>query len=129
VIGGGNLRSVACGGEVRDVVFLLWPAQPVAVIEITVGRLMATVVAVGVNVAIFAIVGMAAGFWATRRPRLLALLVAILGLLLWLALWGAGFDWSYMSVRALACAFLLQAVLFWAADRTGRATQGQEPGE
>lgn len=105
------------GDFVYDLVLLLWPAQPFAVIEVNTGSLVAVAVAVGANILLFGLVGVLAGVLAKWRLGLLALYVLVCALVLLLALWGAGFSIAYLNVIALVVALLLYAAPFWAVAR------------
>jgi len=109
--------STSIGNFVYDLVFLLWPTQPLAVIDVNTGPLVAGVVAVGANVLLFGFVGLVVGSVAKHAPGLLALYVLVCALVLLLALWGAGFSVAYLNIFALVAALLLYAVPFWATAR------------
>ena len=111
----GSFLSI--GDFVYDLVLLLWPTQPLAVIEVNTGSWVAIVVSVAANILLFGLLGVVAGFSAKQRLGLLALYVVVCALVLLLALWGAGFSFAYLNVVALLVALLLYAVPFWATDR------------
>jgi hypothetical protein len=99
---------------------MLWPTQPLAVIEVSVGSPVALVVALAANLLLFSLIGLLAGATATRRGRLIALLAMVLVLTALFALWGAGFNWRYVGVVGLGCAVLLQVLLFTVTARLGQ---------
>lgn len=106
---------------VYDLVFLLWPTQSLAVVEATTGRVVAVVFTVGTNVILFALIGAAAS--AIRQVPILLRYLAVCGLVLLLAVWGAGFDLSGISLSAVGVALLLYAVPFWAAGSPSETNQ------
>jgi hypothetical protein len=112
--------SIALSGFISDLVFLLWPTQALAVIEVNTGPVIAAVVAVGANVMLFAVVGVLAGILVNTRLGLPALYLAVGLLLALFALWGAGFSVAYLNVVALAVAVLLYAVPFALTARFAR---------
>jgi hypothetical protein len=75
---------------IYDLVLLIWPAQPFAAMESSIGRIMALGYAVAANVVLFGIVGVLAGLFC-RQPVWLFAIYAF----------------------ALAVAFLLYAVPFF----------------
>jgi hypothetical protein len=112
--------SIALSRFVDDLVFLLWPTQSLAVMEVSTGSVVAGLVAVGANVALFAVVGVLAGLLFKGRiglPLLYMLVVLSASLF---ALWGSGFSLAYLNIAALAVALLFYAVPFVLADRFGR---------
>lgn len=104
--------STALSGFVSDLVFLLWPTQSLAVIEVNTGPVIAAVVAVGANVLLFVVIGVLAGILVKTRLGLPMLYLTVGLLLALFALWGAGFSVAYLNVVALAVALLLYAVPF-----------------
>lgn len=108
----GRGTSTALSSFVSDLVFLLWPTQSLAVIEVNTGPAIAAVVAVGANVLLFVVVGVLAGVLVKTRLGLPTLYLAVGLLLALFALWGAGFSVAYFNVVALAVALLLYAVPF-----------------
>lgn len=102
---------------IYDLVLLLWPTQPLAVIEVSIGSLLAIAVSVGANVLLFAAAGVVAGISARHPRRLLALYLVVCIMVLILALWSAGFSFAYVNIIALLVAFFLYAVPFWAVFR------------
>lgn len=104
--------SIAVSRFVSDLVFLLWPTQSLAVIEVNAGLIIAAVVAVGTNVLLFLVVGALAGILVKTSLGLPMLYLAVGLLLALFAMWGAGFSIAYLNVVALAVALLLYAVPF-----------------
>lgn len=108
--------STAFSGFVYDLVLLLWPTQPLAVIEVNTGSVVAGLVAVGANVALFAVVGALANLFRGRIGLpMLYLLVVLLAFLY--ALWGSGFSFAYLNMSALLVALLFYVIPFVLTDR------------
>ena len=100
-----------------DFVFLLWPTQPMAVVEVSIGRLAAAALAIGANLLLFAALGAAVGTLARTRTRLIAGYAVVCGLIFYFDLWGAGFSLAYLNVFALVVALILYAIPFWVVMR------------
>jgi hypothetical protein len=96
-----------------DFVLLLWPTQPMAAVEVNIGRLAAVALAVGANLLLFAALGAAVGTLARTRARLIVGYAVVSGLILCFDLWGAGFSLAYLNVLALVVALILYALPFW----------------
>ena len=95
---------------------LLWPTQPLAVIKVNTGSVVAGLVAVGANVALFAVVGALANLFRGRIGLpMLYLLVVLLAFLY--ALWGSGFSFAYLNMSALLVALLFYVIPFVLTDR------------
>ena len=99
---------------IYDLVLFLWPTQPLAVMEVTIGSFAATSLSVGANALLFGIVGALAAAIARQRGKLLGLYLAACIVVFLLALWSAGFSVAFVNVGALAVVFLLYAVPFLA---------------
>ena len=110
-------QGFSIGDFVYDLVLLLWPTQPLAVIEVSVGAFLAVAVSVGANILLFAAAGIVAGISASWPARLLSVYLAICVMLLILALWSAGFSFAHLNMIALSVAFVLYAFPFWAVFR------------
>lgn len=104
--------SESGGDFLYDLLLLLWPTQPLAVIEASVGTVMGVVIAVLANVVLFAAIGMLIGTLAKHRSRLIAMYVVVAALLTLLASFAAGFSASQVSFGALIAAILLYAIPF-----------------
>jgi hypothetical protein len=102
---------------VYDLVLLLWPAQPVAVMEASIGRLAATMLALGANVLLFGVIGFVVGM-SPKRGVWVASYVSTCVLVLWVGLWGDGFSVAHFNWFAFVVALTLYAVPFWVAART-----------
>lgn len=117
-------KPASTGGDfVYDLVLLLWPTQPLAVMEATIGPVAAIALSIGANVVLFGVVGIVAAAVADRVSRLIAFYVVVcLGLLLF-ALWIAGFAVAFVNIGALVVAFVLYALPFVAVSRMSRNPQ------
>jgi hypothetical protein len=100
-----------------DLIFLLWPAGLVAVMEVTPGRIAAAAYAIGANILFFVVIGLVVAAVARRRTVLFSLYLVMSVLVCFLALWGAGFSLAFLNAFALAAALLLYAAPFLAVHR------------
>ena len=101
-----------------DFIVLLWPTQPMAVVETSVGNVAAAALAISANILLFAILGAVVGTIGATRARLMSAYVVVCGLILLFDLWEAGFSWAYLNGLALLIALLLYAVPFWVMMRS-----------
>jgi hypothetical protein len=117
-------KPASTGGDfVYDLVLFLWPTQPLAVMEATIGPVAAIALSIGANVVLFGVVGLVAAAVAARVSRLIALYVLVcLGVLLF-ALWTAGFSVAFVNMGALVIAFVLYALPFVAVSQIFRNPQ------
>jgi hypothetical protein len=102
---------------VSDLVFLLWPTQPMGVIETNVGAPAALAVTIGSNLVLFAVIGVIVGLAARSRGQLAAAYAVVCVLLFAWAFYGAGFSFAHLGVLALAVALLVYAIPFWVVMR------------
>ena len=100
-------------GFIYDLLFLLWPMQALAVMEVSIGRTKAAVLAISANVLLFGIIGLLIAVLAQLRVRTIYIYVALCLLVVWWALWGAGFSLTHFNVYALVVALLFYAVPFY----------------
>lgn len=100
-----------------DLILLLWPAQPLAVMEASPGTPAAAAIAVGANVLVFGIAGMIAGCVARRPAYLVALYFIACLLVLLVELWIGGFSLANVSPAPLLVALLVYAVPFFSVMR------------
>jgi hypothetical protein len=112
--------STALSTFVYDLVFLLWPTQLLAVMEVNIGVASAGLVAVSANVLLFAMVGAMAGILVKSRRGIIALYLSQGLLVFLLALWGAGFSIAHLNVVIVVVALLMYAVPFILAVRLSR---------
>jgi hypothetical protein len=103
-----------------DLVLLLWPTQPLGVIEVSTGRSLAIVFAVVANLILFAIAGFIAGIAAKRLPVFIAMYVLVCIMLTVLTYWNAGIDLGQTGLIALFVAFAAYATLFFITFRLRR---------
>ena len=104
--------SARIEGFVYDLVFYLWPTQPLAALA-PGSRLVAFLLAVGANILMFALIGLIVGAVATRPSRLPLAYGGFCSLLLVFGLWGAGYRVEYLGVIPLVLAVLLYGIPFW----------------
>jgi hypothetical protein len=109
--------SITLSGFIDDMVFLLWPTQSLAVIEVITGSVVAGLTAVGANLVLFAAVGVLANLLFKARIGLLMLYMLVVLLASFFAFWGSGFDVAYLNMPALAVVLLFFAVPFVLTDR------------
>lgn len=101
---------------IYDLVLLLWPAQMLAVMEASIGKLSALLLAVGGNLLLFTIFGALFMILARRTPGLLVVSGSLLLCVVLFALWGSGFDYLFLNGWALIIALTYYcALLFLAA--------------
>ena len=93
-------------GFVYDLVFYLWPTQPLAALRPDGGG-MQVLLAVGSNLLLFALIGFVVGALASQRGAVLMAYAGFCCVLLWLALWDVGFRMAQVSVSPLLCAMVL----------------------
>jgi hypothetical protein len=117
-------KPASTGGDfVYDLVLLLWPTQPLAVMEATMGPVAAITLSIAANVILFGAVGIVAAAVADRLSRLIAFYVLVcLGVLLF-AIWIAGFRVAFVNIGALLAAFVVYALPFVAVSRMSRSPQ------
>jgi hypothetical protein len=97
-------------------VFLLWPAQPLAPAANTSLSLAALGVVV-LNVALFVLLGVMTAPFAKRPVWLLVPYAVVCVLLVFWELVGAGFDEAFVNYSALAAAIVLYSLPFWIVAR------------
>ena len=114
------------GDFIYYLVLLLWPAQLLAVIEVSTGRVVAGVVAVRVNILLFSLVGVVAGILAKWRLALLALYLFTCVMVLCFAVWAVG-SLADTNIYSLMVALLLYAIPFWVITRLNK-TRSKVPG-
>jgi hypothetical protein len=107
----------AVNNFIYDLVFLLWPMQSLAVMEVNTGRTVAVVVAVAANILLFGIIGLAVGISASRHFGFVVAYLLVCVLVSILALWGAGFSFAHLNAFALIAALVVYGATFWATAR------------
>ena len=119
--------SSESGGDfVYDLVLLLWPTQPLAVVEASVGTTMGVAIAVLANVVLLAVLGALIGTTAKQRLLLIGAYACFAVLVAFLAFFGAGFSPSHVNVGALIVALLLYVIPFFATGRLTRESKAKE---
>lgn len=108
-------------GDVADfmygLILLLWPAQPISVIEASTGTLVAIATSVVANVVLFGVVGVFAGAFGKKRAALVVLYIGTLSLLVVFAVWAFGLSFTYSEILALLVAAALYALPFFVVFR------------
>jgi hypothetical protein len=105
---------------VYDLVFYLWPTQPLAAVA-PEGRLVAFLLALGGNILLFALIGLIVGSVAARPGRMPLAYGGFCSLLQAFGLWGAGYRVEHLGVMPLFLAMLVYGVPFWLiATQAGR---------
>ena len=117
----GQGLSSSIGDFVYNLVLLLWPAQPLAAIEVNTGRFVAAIVSVGANLLLFGVVGALVGILARKPVGLVALYMVVCAMVFSLARWASGLPFTYLEVSALVASLFLYAVPFFIAFWLSRA--------
>jgi len=102
------------GDLVYDLALLIWPTQPLAVVEVSTGPFIAIALSVGANVLLFGVAGVIVGIIARQPVPVIVSYLVTCAFVLVLALWSAGFSLQYLNAIALIVAFILYAVPFLA---------------
>jgi hypothetical protein len=105
---------------VYSLVLLLWPAQPLAVIEVNAGRLVAAIVSIGANLLVFGVVGAVAGICAQKLVGLVSLYLTVCAMVIVLAIWASGLPFTSLEVGALIVSLFLYAIPFLVVFRLSR---------
>lgn len=117
-------KPASPGGDfVYDLVLLLWPTQPLAVMEATIGPVAAIALSIGANVVLFGLAGIVAAAVANRVSRLIAFYILVCLGVLFFALWIAGFSAALVNWGAVVIALVLYALPFVAVSRIFRNPQ------
>ena len=106
-----------------DLVLLIWPTQPLAVIEASAGTNLAILFSVLANIAVFALLGLLAGALAKTAIQLSSVYLAVCVMIIVMAVWSIGLGFSYVDMIALVVALVLYAVPFalvWQFSRSKR---------
>jgi hypothetical protein len=102
---------------VYHLVLFLWPTQPLAALEQSVGPVMAGLFAIGGNILLFVVAGLAVGAVSARRYAVGVLYAVVSGLIVLLAVWSSGFSSSHLRLLPLIVALALYAIPFWLVAR------------
>lgn len=112
-----SLGSNALSEFVYGIVLLVWPFQPLGVLEAVVGWIGAAVITVGANILLFTLIGWL-GFRFRQQPVLLAILWgAVVIPLTVVAWWASGNDAHFVNIPSLAVAALFYGALVWVVSR------------
>jgi hypothetical protein len=109
----GQGLSSSIGDFIYNLVLLLWPAQPLAAIEVNTGKFVAALVSVGANLLLFGVAGALVGVLAKKPVGLVILYVLVCAMLFVLARWASG-SFTSLEVSALVVSLVLYAILFFA---------------
>lgn len=93
-------------------VFLIWPTQPLAVIEIYAGSGAAIALAIVSNITIYGAIGFAASL-KKQTSWLTGVYIVLVVLVFLMAWWASGFSVSHLDILALVTAAGFYAVPFW----------------
>lgn len=99
-------------GLVYDLVFYLWPAQPLATYEASAGRPMALLYSVGGNLLVFLVLGCLISAVGGRRAATFVVYAVWCGLLFLYGMWGAGFSLAHLSWAPFLLSLLFYSVPF-----------------
>jgi len=113
------------GNLVYDLVLLLWPTQPLAVLEASMGSPAAIALSVTANVVLFGVIGILAGALARNVIGLSSVYVAVCVLVLVVVFWSVGVTLSYLNLIALVVALVLYAVPFILVSQLPRTRKPQ----
>jgi hypothetical protein len=105
--------SYELGYFVAGLVLLLWPAQPLATVEASLGEFIAGVIAVVTNVLLFAILGGVIGLLSWRSRNVAWTYVTVSACVLLFALWGSGWSLTFLNWPALLTALFLYGIPFY----------------
>jgi hypothetical protein len=105
---------------VYELILLVWPTQPLALMEASIGSFAATTVAVAANAILFSVVGAVAGLAAKRQVNVWVLHVVTCVAIVVLSLWITGSNIRSLDVYVLVVACLLFALPFLAVSRFAR---------
>jgi len=103
-----------------NLVLLLWPTQPLGVMEASVGRDMALAIAVGANLILFGVAGVIVSIASRRLTGIATVYVLLCAMLTGFAFWIAGKNLGDIDVVALLVAVALYGLLFLAMFRVNR---------
>ena len=96
---------------VYDLVFLLWPSQILGAIEASVGKSLALLYTVSLNLVIFLILWLFVSLVFGKTKNYLFAYLPISLCVLYYALWGSGFSIGSFSILALVVALIFYGVL------------------
>ena len=112
-----SLGSNALSEFVYGLALLVWPFQPLGVLEGAVGWIGAAMITVGANILLFTLIGWL-GFRFRQQPVFLAILwgavVIPLAVVAW---WASGYDAHFVNIPSLAVSALFYGALIWVVSR------------
>ncbi|PKN19502.1 MAG: hypothetical protein CVU71_08340 [Deltaproteobacteria bacterium HGW-Deltaproteobacteria-6] len=104
--------SPAIYGFFYTLVLLLWPAQLLAVMEVSIGTGAALALAVGANLLLFSTFGLIAGLVSRWRSLVFIVYVFVCSLVSLFEWWGAGYNFAYFHWVSFVVALLVYSVPF-----------------
>jgi hypothetical protein len=96
-----------------DLALLLWPTQVLAIMEVSIGRLFATVLAVVANVGVFLAIGAVQCRVRKSRPALIALSALVIAGIISVAAWSSGYSLQHFNFLAALVASTFILALIW----------------
>lgn len=98
-----------------NLVFLLWPTQMLAVIEVFSGKSIAILTAIAGNIILFSVFGVLLAFCFRNRKAFFIVCYLLYFLIVFFALWGAGFDLYFLNILSLIIAIAFYTVIIMTA--------------
>ena len=108
-----EVTSASTAQFVYDLVFYLWPAQPLASYESIIGPVMTGVLSIGGNVLFFACLGTLVGVLARSQAGSVLAYTGTFGVVGLMATWTSGFSLSHVNYLALLTALFSYGILVW----------------
>jgi hypothetical protein len=97
---------------IYNLVLFLWPTQPLSIIEKSTGHLIAGLLTISVNVALFAIIGTIAGLASKIRFGLTAFFIILMVMIFLFSLWIAGFNVLNINKLSIVIAIFFYLIPF-----------------
>lgn len=104
--------AIGTNSFLYDLVGLLWPTQPLALAEASMGTYLAVALAAGANAVLFLIMGLVVVALMKRPATLWVPYIIVCVLLLLVASWGSGFSTKHFNWIAFAVALAFYANVF-----------------
>lgn len=104
---------------VYDLVLLIWPTQPLAVMEASIGALAGVTVAIFGNVMLLGLLGLVVASFVTDKGLVFPFVATMIAIFLF-ALWMSGFSMAGVTLIAYVCAVCIYAIPFWLVRRFAR---------
>jgi hypothetical protein len=105
-------KSPATYDFLYQLIQMLWPAWPIAVIEVNTGPAIAGITAAAANALPFACVGGVMGLLGNRRATIFALFLSVGFVIAWHSSWASG-GLSEINTYALTLALIIYAAPFY----------------